>query len=384
MTRIIHVITRMIRGGADENTLLSCNAQAEAGHEVHLIYGDEVSQAMLERLHPAVIALQVPIMVRRLSPYHDTAALWALWGYYRKVRPDIVHTHTSKAGIIGRAAAVAAGVPGIVHGVHILPFLNVGKVQKLVYLAAEKAVAPFTHAFVNVSEGMQVEGLRYGVGRPDRHSVVPSGMDIQVFAEAEPVTDVELSDAGVPAVDGERFVVMVAALERRKKIWEFLELFRDVLAAEPNTRFLVLGEGNDRDRIHSRAKELGVEDRVHLLGFRADVHRWIKRADVCVLASEREGLPRSVIQYALAARPIVSTNLPGIETVVRHGETGFLVPVDDLNQMVHPIVTLLRDSVLSLRFSNNAANADLRPWGLERMVASLSTIYGAVLSNARS
>ena len=193
--RITHVITRMIRGGADENTLLSCNHQARHGHDVRLICGSEHSTAILERLDPAVSVEVLPSLVRELDPRRDMRAVWELTRSLRDTRPQVVHTHTSKAGIIGRVAARLAGVPAIVHGVHILPFLNVGRLQRLAYLGAERAVAAITDAFVDVSEGMRDVGLAHRVGPPERHVVIPSGMDLDRFADAQPVAAEEIQAA---------------------------------------------------------------------------------------------------------------------------------------------------------------------------------------------
>jgi len=274
--RIIHIITRFIRGGADENTLLSCNAQASSGHEVHLVYG-EFHSDILENLHSDVKPYCLPSLVRPLSPVNDIRATFALYRLCRELQPDIVHTHTSKAGFVGRAAAWAARVPVIIHGVHILPFLNVGPVQKLIYWAAEKMLVPVTDAFVDVSEGMKAECLRYAIGREDKHLVVPSGMDVARFKAAQPVSDAEL--AGVCGGEVEQWreaeiVLMVAAFEDRKRQLAFLDVFSSVAKARPKATLLLAGDGPDRSQIEEKILALDLTQRVKLIGFREDVERW--------------------------------------------------------------------------------------------------------------
>jgi glycosyltransferase involved in cell wall biosynthesis len=207
----------------------------------------------------------------------------------RDTRPQVVHTHTSKAGIIGRVAARLAGVPAIVHGVHILPFLNVGRLQRLAYLGAERAVAAVTDAFVDVSEGMRDVGLANRVGRPDRHVVIPSGMDLGRFVEAQPVASGEIQAAfarRTPMPDDGRLLVMVAALEVRKRVLEFLDVLATIHSRRPNVFLVVLGEGNERSRIIDRAEALGMADRVALLGYRDNVERWMagSRSRRCAMA----------------------------------------------------------------------------------------------------
>lgn len=377
--KIAHIITRLVRGGADENTMLSCNAQAAAGGEVHLIYGCEYSKEMLARAHPDVRLHEIASLQRAVSPIKDLRAVAELRKLLARIDPDIVHTHTSKAGIVGRAAARLAGRAGIVHGVHILPFVNVTPTAKVVYLGLEKALAPITHAFVNVSAGMQDIGLQHGVGRADRHFVVPSGMSVKDFRSASPFTSEELKERLGDFPPGGRILVFVAALEPRKRQYEFLDVFKAVQATVGDVQLVLLGEGHDRQRLTDRVEALDLQGSVRFAGFSSEVERWIATAAVCVFASEREGLPRAVIQYALGARPVVSTDLPGIEAVVKNGESGFLVPIDDLEAMVKPIVRLLEDRQLAETMSAAARKLDLSAWDEAAMAASLDRIYADIL-----
>jgi len=379
--KIVHAITRMVRGGADENTLLSCNVQAEEGHEVHLIYGRDASESMLKRAHPGVQLHRVPSLVRPVSPIEDVTAVFAIARLLRAMKPDVVHTHTSKAGIVGRMAALLAGCKGIVHGVHILPFLNVGPVSRLFYILAEKAMALVTDAFVDVSSGMRDACLEHRIGNPSNHYVVPSGMDIESFLRAAPLDEPALVEAVPDARDRPvQIVLMVAALEARKRIVEFLDVFSAVSAARPDARLVVLGEGVDRPRIERAIREQGLVGKVHLAGFRSDVERWIARADVCVLSSEREGLPRAVVQYAAGACPCVVTDLPGVDVVVKHGHTGYLVDCAKLQEMAKPVIDLLSDASLAHSMREQARRLDLLPWSVQNMTSQLDSIYRTVLS----
>lgn len=385
--RIAHIITRLIRGGADENTLLSCNGQAELGHDVHLIYGLEASDAMVSRLHPAVQHHQIRALRRPLSPIGDAWAAFATATLLRRIRPEIVHTHTSKAGAIGRVAARMASTPGVVHGIHILPFVNVGRAEQLAYVAAERLLAPVTDAFVDVSFGMMETALANGIGPAPKHTVVPSGMDLTQFQEALPIDDEETGAAFACSsheASRMKLLVMIAALEPRKRIIEFLDVFARVAESEPAAALAVLGEGRDRDRILARVHEMGLDGRVALPGFRNDVERWVARADVCVLASEREGLPRAVVQYVLAGRPVVSTALPGLEEIVKSGISGFLVPTDSLPAMARPICALLSNPHLAMSMSREAKLLDLSRWSTRHMVERLEDIYRSVLAQGRA
>lgn len=386
MLRIAHVITRLIQGGADENTLLSCNGQAALGHDVHLIFGAEVSPSMVGRLHPGVHVHQINDLGRAVAPVKDAKATWSLTSLLRELRPQILHTHTSKAGAVGRVAARLAGIQGVVHGIHILPFLNVGRAEHVAYLAAERLLAPVTDAFVSVSRGMLDSALAHGIGPARKHVVVPSGMDIERFRRATPVSAEEVGAAfgcGPQAAADMKLLVMVAALEPRKRVVQFLDAFAEIARIDPRAALAVLGEGPERDAVLRRTSALGIADRVALLGYRTDVERWIARATVCVLASEREGLPRAIVQYVLAAKPTVATALPGLDGLVQEGCNGYLVPVAHLDRMVAPITRLLGDPLLADAMAQAARRIDLSPWSTAHMVDRLEDVYRTVLIAGR-
>ncbi|MFN3353013.1 MAG: glycosyltransferase, partial [Brevundimonas sp.] len=290
--------------------------------------------------------------------------------------------HTSKAGVTGRLAARLAGVPAVVHGVHILPFDNVPAGERWLYLAIERALAPATHAFVNVSEGMQTLGLEHRVGRPERHFVVPSGMDVAAFRQAQPFTPAELSER----LGGRRpgpLLVFTAALEPRKRQFEFLDCMAAVRRRVPGALLVLLGEGHDESRIRARIAELELNDAVHLAGYSTEVPRWIASSRACVFASEREGLPRAVIQYVLGGRPVVSTRLPGIEAVVEHDDNGFLVDIDRLDAMVEPLVTVLTEPETERRLATASRDRNLSAWDQAHMAARLAEIYSNVRASQR-
>ncbi len=372
--KIVHVITRFVRGGADENTLLSCNAQAAAGDTVHLVYGGEFSAAMLARLDSRVTTHCIRPLCRPVRPDRDLVALAQMIALFRGLEPDIVHTHTSKAGAIGRLAAWIVRAPALVHGVHILPFDNVPHLERALYLAIERALAPVTHAFVNVSDGMRDLGLRDGVGRSERHFVVPSGMDTAGFREAQAFDEGERA-VRMPTVGPGPLLVFTAALEPRKRQYEFLGVMAEVRQRVPNARLVLLGEGHDEARLRQRVEVLGLADVVHFAGYSNEVPRWIASAAVCVFASEREGLPRAVIQYVLGGRPVVSTRLPGIEAVVEDGTGGRLVDVNAVDEMAEPIIALLTDPALADRMAAAARARDLSAWDQSAMAKGLSQIY---------
>lgn len=382
--KIVHQITRFIRGGADENTLLTCNGQAALGHEVHLVVGREYHPAIVARIDPRVQFHVMPSLQREVSPYHDLAALYDSVALFRKIGPDIVHTHESKAGIIGRIAARMAGVKTIVHGVHILPFIGVSAPKRMLYLGLERAAARYTDVFIDVSEGMKQECLSAGLGSEETHHIVASGMDVSKYRDAQPPEDWhELIDPALiaPSVGEEpRFLLIAGAFEERKRIPEFLAVFARIAARVPEAVLLIAGDGPERPRIEATIAQLGLEGRVVLAGHREDLEQLIALSDACVHAAMREGLPRVTVQYVMVGRPLVATHLPGLDRIVSDGDNGYLVPPDDLDAMEDPLVALLTDQDLQDRHVAAARAIDISEWDADHMVHRIEHIYRTIRS----
>ena len=377
--KIVHVITRLLNGGADENTLASCNGSAANGDEVHLVVGQVVQDEIRAKLDPRVRFHSVKSMIHPISPLKDAQAFLALLSYFRRTRPDIVHTHTSKAGILGRAAAKLAGVRGIVHGVHIAPFLNVGARQRAVYLAAEKLAARWTHAFIDVSQGMRDAYIGEGIGSAEDHTIIYSGMDLERFQAQKQPDDIAAvlgttADQPKPPV-----IVMLAALESRKRHLELFSVADDLLDAVPDARLVLGGGGQDFERIEAARLKLRNADRVRLLGFYPDPAGLIALADVCILCSTREGLPRVVVQYVAGGKPVVICRLPGIEEVISHGHNGIIVGEDDFAGLASSTAALLRDPGQLAAMTAAARDTDVSRWDVRRMWRDNEKVYRRVL-----
>lgn len=376
--RICHVLTRLINGGADENTVLTCNHQAKNGHEVLLLHGPDTHPEILELVDGNVHRSIVPALHRSIHPFNDIRAYFQIKTALRAFSPQIVHTHTSKAGILGRLAAKNVGACKIVHGVHILPFLNVGFVQKQMYVILEKYVSRFTDKFICVSAALMEENVRHSIAPESTHAVVPSGMDVVRFKNAKPIDWKELLPERFHAHKDPKFIVYVGAIEKRKRHAEFIEVFETIREVQPNTILLFVGAGKKRATLDKAIVERGLESNVYITGFRADVERIIALADLCILASEREGLARVLIQYCLAGKPIVTTDLPGVETVVKNGVNGAVVQVNGLDAMAVPIIDLLSDEAKRSAYAAASQETDLSAWSVENMVRQIEAVYAEV------
>jgi glycosyltransferase involved in cell wall biosynthesis len=377
--RIAHVITRLINGGADENTVISCNQAVRSGHSVMLVHGAQTRPEILAAVDARVEIVEVPSLVQPIAPLGDTRALIDLVQTFRHHRPDVVHTHTSKAGILGRLAARAARVPVLVHGVHIVPFANVGPLDRHAYLAAERAVQGMTHAFIDVSPAMRDLCVRAGVGSPERHYVVPSGFDLSLFRNATEPADWRDLLRLRPDDPRPPIVVMLAVFEPRKRHLECLERIPRIVARFPEARFVFAGDGKLRSDVEARIRTLGIERNVVLTGFYPHPEQLIALADVCLLASSREGLSRALMQYLAGSKPVVASDLPSIDDVLRHDVNGLVASSDDLDGLADAVIALLEDDAWRARLARGAARTELSEWGVARMGERIEAVYADVI-----
>ncbi len=378
---IVHVITRFIRGGADENTLITCNHQAASGHTVALVVGREWNPEIRAKLDPRVVMHVVPELRREVSFVADIRATYAMFRMFRKLQPDIVHTHTSKAGICGRLAAFCARVPTIIHSVHILPFTGLGGLTALFYIGLEKLCGRMTDAFIHVSPGMKEECERYKIGRSTPHMVVESGMNITHYRNASaPFDAASLLKSPCGHADRPFAVLSLAVLEPRKRIGLLLPVFRNVVAKRPNTVLLVAGDGPLRSALEAQANALGIGDHVRFLGYRNDAEKLLSIADALVVCSEREGLPRAAVQAGIAGVPVVSTELPGITLTVRPKETGYVVPINDLSGMEHALLELGGSPTIRAEFRERISRMDFSRWDDRTMGTRIEEVYRALAS----
>jgi glycosyltransferase involved in cell wall biosynthesis len=378
--KIVHVITRLLRAGSEENTLITAAGQVREGHEVYVLHGRDVNRDFACAMAPGIALVEIPSLERELSPRSDYFAFRQLRSCLRDLQPNIVHTHQSKAGILGRLAAGAAKVPGIVHGVHILPFLEETGVKKAVYLEAERGTARMTDAFIHVSEGMKTACLEHGVGVGKPHRIVYSGFDLARFANATQCADWREILGVPPWAPKPPVIAMLAALEDRKQHLKLVEQFAIVLKRVPNAHLVLAGEGKLRPQIESRISELRIGAQVHLLGYRTDPERIIAFADVCLLCSLREGLPRSVLQYLAVGRPSTVFHVEGIESLISDGRNGLIVPQGDWPRLMNGIADLLLDDARRAKMGQAARNTDLSPWDASLMAAKTLAVYDEALA----
>jgi glycosyltransferase involved in cell wall biosynthesis len=376
---IVHIITRLVNGGADENTVISCNYSASVGNKVYLLIGSENEKEIIHKLDKRVELIIVKNLVRPINPLKDMMALIKINSLLKRLSPDIVHTHTSKAGIIGRIAAWFNKIPLIVHTVHILPFLNVNLLIKILYILLEKVAAKTTHKFINVSAGMKEASLKYKIGIPSKHNIIYSAFNTHKFKDAKKSLNLNEFLFQEKISENVKIILMIGAFEKRKRHKELVHIFNNIVNNYPNTILLLVGEGKLMPEVRSQVKKLKLEKKVIFTGFRNDPEKIIALADICVLNSVREGLPRVVMQYIAGGKPAISTNLPGIEEIIKDDINGQVFDMHDPKVLYDKLSNLLSNNEKLLKLTNGAKETDVSNWSIESMGKKIEDLYNSFL-----
>jgi glycosyltransferase involved in cell wall biosynthesis len=377
--KIVHLITRLIIGGAQENTVLSCAGQHAAAHDVTLITGPALGPegSLMEKARAQGFRVIVMDEMRRaIHPVRDLRVYWELVRLLEKMKPDIVHTHSSKAGIIGRWAARKAGVPGVVHTIHGLAFTaSTSATVNGAYKLLEKKAAPLTARIVCVADAMREQSLAAGIGKPEQYVTIYSGMETEPFLNPPLVRADVRKSLGL----GDEHLVIgtIARLFDLKGHDDLLGIAPELCARLPNLRFLWVGGGRLRGRFEERMRRMRLRERFVLTGMvpPGRVPELTGAMDILVHPSRREGLARALPQAQLAQVPAIAYDVDGNREGVVDGQTGFVLPAFDVSKLSGAILKLAEDGELRKRMGAAGRKFALARFDVGVMVSRLEELY---------
>ncbi|MDA8333908.1 MAG: glycosyltransferase family 4 protein [Peptococcaceae bacterium] len=375
--RVLQVITLSEWGGAQKVVydLTTGLARERFQTEVACAPGGPLVAELREK---GIVIHEIAALRRDLSVLQDIKALFALFSLMRRGRYDIVHCHSSKAGLLGRLAARAAGVPRVFFTVHGWGFANrkeYGAVESLL-VRAEKAAAGFTSALVCVSRATREEGLRRGIAGPKKYVVIYNGLN-PVNREVPDDTLRRETGAAGP------LVVTAGRLVPQKQPLVFLRAAARLGSVNPAAGFVLIGDGPLGQECRAFIKTEGLAGRVFMAGFRTDVPGLLTGADLFVLLSAFEGLPLTVMEAMLAGLPVVAYAVGGLAEMVEDGVNGFLLPPGDLDGAVDRISALLDDPRRRKEMGETGREIALARFGREAMVRAYAELYERGLSPAK-
>jgi glycosyltransferase involved in cell wall biosynthesis len=386
--KITHIITRLVIGGAQENTLATVRGlRAKPGVEVKLISGPTIGpEGSLENAAREIFGKQssdftiVPELVRSVHPLKDFIALRKLEKLLREQKPDLVHTHSGKAGILGRLAAKRAGVPVIIHHIHGPSFGDFqGALANFVFTAAEKHAAKITDHFFCSADAMTKLYLAAGIGKPEMFTRIFSGFDLQPFLNATN----NLALRQQLGLEENHFVIgKISRLFKLKGHADLINAFAKILPQIPHARLLFVGDGALRGEIENQARELNVRDKIIFTGLVAphEVARYVGIMDCLAHLSYREALSRALPQALAAGKPVVAYDFDGANEICLENETGFLIRTGDIETAAQKLLQLANDSALRKKFGERGQNFVRENFSVEKMVADQYNVYLKLLN----
>jgi glycosyltransferase involved in cell wall biosynthesis len=375
--KVLHVITTLPRlSGAADNTRYTVNLLDPARYDIHLACGMSELDASRVEAHVKMIALES--LIRPVAPISDLRTAWALHRLLRRERYDIVHTHLSKAGVLGRLAARLAGVPVIVHTAHTISFAaSTSPLANWFFQVADRVCAMFSAKIITVSQVNTATYLDHGVGQPAQYVTIHSGVETAKYLDR---SERAACRAEFGIRDEDLLIVWIGRLNRQKDPVTFVRAARSIADRLPQARFVMVGEDplgeSLEEQVRIAIRNSAMESSLRLLGYRPDVHRILAAADLVMHTSLYEGLARSVVEAMLAGVPIVATAVDGVLEAVVPGERGgLLAPPSDPVRLADAALELLQDPVVAAR-----VGAAGQAWAKERfevkdMVKAIDDLY---------
>jgi glycosyltransferase involved in cell wall biosynthesis len=383
--RVVHVITRLIVGGAQENTVLSCALIDRERFPSDIVVGPQTGpegELFTEARARGLDVHVEPTLVREVNPPKDALSVPRLASWFRRLKPDVVHTHSSKAGITGRVAARMAGVKAVVHTVHGWGFHSAQpKSERTLYENLERWCAPLSDALVVVADRNRELGLRLGIGRPEQYRVIRSGIELAAYRRNEAEGRAIRTEFAIP---NDAYVFgTVGRLSDQKAPHDALEAFVRVAPELPDAWFVFVGDGPHREDLVARAAAAGVAQRVRFAGLRRDVRAFLSAYDAFVLSSRWEGLPRVVLQAMAAGLPVVATAVDGTPEAIDEGESGYLVAAGDVAALADRMLRIGRDRDAA-RHMGTVGLSRVGEFSAERMVEQLGELYAGLTARANA
>lgn len=382
--RILHIITRLVRGGAQENTLLSVIGQQQAGHEVRLLCGPTLGpegSLVTDALAAGVDYVETPDLIRAVNPLRDLRAYRELRRAIRDYRPEVVHTHSSKAGVLGRLAAWHERVPFVTHTIHGLPFHPYqSRAKNLLYVLAEKLAARNCHRMISVCDTMSRKAVEAGIAAPEKFCTVYSGMETEIFLA--PPQSREFYRAQFGIAPGEIIIGKVARLFELKGHEDLFAAFAQIKDEFPQARLMLVGDGAWRERLEERARALGIAERIIWTGLLhpQEVPQALHAIDILAHCSLREGLARVLPQALLCGRAVISYGIDGAGEVVIDGQTGWLLPPQDIAALTRALREAISDPVEAAARAARGRELCRERFDHRRMCAQLLDIYAKGLN----
>lgn len=349
--KLVHIITRLDQGGSSEVVLELASRLDHQTFDVRIIAGQTVEPACDLEAYTRRTGIPItiyPKLRRDVMPLYDVIACFFLVSQLIRIEPDIVHTHSSKAGILGRIAAALAGVPIIVHAPHGHVFYGYfDRLTSWCFVWIERLIALVTDRIVTLTELGKQDHIDLGIGPAGQFTAIPCGIDLSRFTQSEAEGQNLRHALGLGS--DEPMALWAGRLVPIKGCDTFLRACSRVAEQCPQARIFIVGDGPLADDLKASADALGLNGAVRFMGWRSDIPAWMWGADIFVLSSLNEGLGRVLLEAMASRKPVVATTVGGVGAIVQPGITGLLVPPEDPEQLAAAMLELLQNPALARR-----------------------------------
>jgi len=388
--KIVHIITRLILGGAQENTLITCKLLAERGHDVTLITGPAIGpegELFDQTKNEKYDVIVVPRLIRAICPLYDTISYFQIKRLLDQLKPDIVHTHSAKAGILGRFAAHrlkrkwSENVPAVVHTIHGLAFHPYqSKWLNKFYIAVEKSAAKRTDFFISVADAMTEQALAAGIGEREKYVTAYSAIEEDAFLKPIPEEERKTFRLKYGIPEDAIVLVTIARLFMLKGHKYIIESAKQLSKQFDNAVWLFVGDGNLADHFKEQVQQLGLSDKIKFTSLLPpnQIPLAIQSSDILVHCSLREGLARTLPQAMLCAKPVVSFDVDGAREVVNEN-TGRLIQPKNIEQLINACAELIEDKDLRDKLGRAGRDFVKEKFAPEKMVDTIEAVYGKLL-----
>lgn len=369
---LLYVITKLELGGAQKQLLSLITLLDRRGYNVFLFTEKNGLLVHKALSIDGLVVGRSKWLERPINPLKDFFALIEICRFVKKNKIKLVHTHSSKAGILGRWAAELAGAETIIHTVHGWSFNDYQPwLRKKFFVWLERLTARFTDRFIVVSRCDKQRGLTNRIGTEDKYKLIPYGIDYTEFSGVQ--GQGIRSELGIGSQD--LVIGMIACFKPQKCPQDFIKLAHLVNQTMPNVKYVLVGDGILRKQIERLILKFSLQKQVILTGWRSDIAKILSAIDVFVLTSLWEGLPVTVLEAMAASRPVVASNTGGIAEVIKEGENGFLTLCRDINNMSERLIALLKNEALRKQISQNTKNSLGFDFSIENMVRNTQVLY---------
>jgi len=379
---VIHIITRLIVGGAQENTIYTAELLDKKRFNASIISGPQTGSegSLIEEARARDVQIKImPSLLREISPLNDVITMINLVRIFRQEPIDIIHTHSSKAGIIGRLAAHIAGIPIIIHTVHGWSFHDfMSPIIRQIYIILERWAASFTDAIIVVTQKDIQKGLDAHIGKPEKYHLIRSAIPMEQFKPNQSTRDYQRNQFNIPT---EAIIIgNVGRFSPQKNPFDWIKIAGQIGRKNPQVYFLLVGDGPLRKEVEIQIEKEKLSNRFILTGLRRDVPELLSVMDIFLITSLWEGLPRVILQAMSMRLPIVANRADGASEVIQNGVNGFLCEPGTIDCAVKACQKLVSNPTLRHELGEKGYNTVCKEFDLDRMIKQIEQLYTDILS----